>query len=164
MALIAAGNGLGAGIVMTLGADASPTEGRSQFLGAWRLCGDIGNSGGPLLVSAVAAVAPLAVACLTLGVLGLAGAGWVGYWTGRVDRDRRTTRGRGVRAQPTVTVTSLEIASVSVSIDAELVGPDAAGLDVGAERPADTDAVTGKSDHAPFSKRCTWRIAPSPPW
>ncbi|HEV2798343.1 MAG TPA: MFS transporter [Nocardioides sp.] len=91
MALIACGNGLGAGIVMTLGADASPTEGRSQFLGAWRLCGDIGNSGGPLLVSAVAAVAPLAVACLTLGVLGLAGAGWVGYWTGRVDRDRRTS-------------------------------------------------------------------------
>ncbi|MCF6376095.1 MFS transporter [Nocardioides KLBMP 9356] len=90
MALIAAGNGLGAGIVMTLGADASPTDGRSQFLGAWRLCGDIGNSGGPLLVSAVAAVAPLAVACLTLGALGLAGAGWVGYWTGRVDRDRRT--------------------------------------------------------------------------
>jgi MFS family permease len=88
MALIAAGNGLGAGIVMTLGADAAPAEGRSQFLGAWRLCGDIGNSGGPLLVSAVAAVAPLAVACLTLGVLGLAGAGWVGYWTGRVDRAR----------------------------------------------------------------------------
>ena len=55
MALIAAGNGLGAGIVMTLGADASPDEGRSQFLGAWRLCGDIGNTGGPLLVSAVAA-------------------------------------------------------------------------------------------------------------
>ncbi|PKH38088.1 MFS transporter [Nocardioides alpinus] len=88
MALIAAGNGLGAGIVMTLGADASPTEGRSQFLGAWRLCGDIGNTGGPLLVSAVAAFAPLAAACLVVGVLGLAGAGWVGHWTGRVDRAR----------------------------------------------------------------------------
>lgn len=88
MALIAAGNGLGAGIVMTLGADAAPVEGRSQFLGAWRLCGDIGNSGGPLLVSAVAAVAPLATACLVVGALGLAGAGWVGHWTGRVDRAR----------------------------------------------------------------------------
>ena len=85
MALIAAGNGLGAGIVMTLGADASPAEGRSQFLGAWRLCGDIGNSGGPLLVSAVAAVAPLAVASLALGVLGVAGAGWVAHWTRKVD-------------------------------------------------------------------------------
>ena len=88
MALIAVGNGLGAGIVMTLGADASPDEGRPQFLGAWRLCGDIGNSGGPLLVGAVAAVAPLATACLVVGALGLAGAGWVGHWTGRVDRAR----------------------------------------------------------------------------
>jgi MFS family permease len=88
MALIAIGNGLGSGIVMTLGADAAPSEGRSQFLGAWRLCGDIGNTGGPLLVSAVAAVAPLATACLVVGVLGLAGAGWVGHWTGRVDRAR----------------------------------------------------------------------------
>ena len=78
----------GSGIVMTLGADAAPTEGRSQFLGAWRLCGDIGNTGGPLLVGAVAAVAPLATACLVVGVLGLAGAGWVGLWTRRVDRDR----------------------------------------------------------------------------
>ena len=85
MALIACGNGLGSGIVMTLGADAAPEDGRSQFLGAWRLCGDIGNTGGPLLVSAVAVVAPLATACFVVGSLGLAGAGWVGYWTGRVD-------------------------------------------------------------------------------
>jgi MFS family permease len=88
MSLIACGNGLGSGIVMTLGADAAPDDGRSQFLGAWRLCGDIGNTGGPLLVSAVAAVAPLATACFVVGSLGLAGAGWVGYWTGRVDRAR----------------------------------------------------------------------------
>ena len=88
MALIACGNGLGSGIVMTLGADAAPDEGRPQFLGAWRLCGDIGNTGGPLLVGAIAATAPLATACLVVGVLGLAGAGWVGLWTHRVDRAR----------------------------------------------------------------------------
>jgi MFS family permease len=90
MALIAAGNGLGSGIVMTLGADAAPVEGRPQFLGAWRLCGDIGNTSGPLLVSAVAGVAPLAVACVTVGLLGLAGAGWVGFWTRQVDLSRRS--------------------------------------------------------------------------
>ena len=73
---------------MTLGADAAPADGRSQFLGAWRLCGDIGNTGGPLLVGAVAAVAPLAVASVTVGVLCLAGAGWVGHWTRRVDLAR----------------------------------------------------------------------------
>ena len=50
--LIALGNGLGSGIVMTLGADAAPVEGRAQFLGGWRLCGDIGGSGGALLVGA----------------------------------------------------------------------------------------------------------------
>ncbi|PUB23567.1 putative MFS family arabinose efflux permease [Promicromonospora sp. AC04] len=88
MALIALGNGLGAGIVMTLGADAAPEEGRSQFLGGWRLCGDIGNTGGPLLVSAVAAVAPLAAAPVLIGLLALAGAIWVGYWTGKADRNR----------------------------------------------------------------------------
>lgn len=94
MALIAAGNGLGSGIVMTLGADASPDEGRSQFLGAWRLCGDVGNTGGPLLVGAVAAVAPLATACLVVGALGVAGTGWVGHWTRRVDRDREAALSR----------------------------------------------------------------------
>lgn len=87
-ALIAVGNGLGSGIVMTLGADTAPTAGRAQYLGGWRLCGDVGNSGGPLLVSAVAAVAPLAAACLVIGVLGVLGTGWVGHWTGRLDRAR----------------------------------------------------------------------------
>lgn len=90
VALIAVGNGLGSGIVMTLGADAAPVVGRGQFLGAWRLCGDIGLSGGPLVVSAAAAVAPLAAACVVVGALGLLGTGWVAYWT-RVE-DRRLSR------------------------------------------------------------------------
>lgn len=89
MALIALGNGLGSGIVMTLGADAAPAEGRAQFLGGWRLCGDLGNTGGPLLVSAVAAVAPLAAAPILIGALALVGAVWVGYWTGKADRSRQ---------------------------------------------------------------------------
>jgi MFS family permease len=93
MVLIAVGNGLGSGIVMTLGADSAPELGRAQFLGGWRLCGDIGNSGGPLLVSAVAVAAPLAVACLVIGVLGLLGTGWVGYWTHRLDVSRSTPSG-----------------------------------------------------------------------
>ena len=89
MMLIALGNGLGSGIVMTLGADTAPTTGRAQFLGGWRLCGDIGNTGGPLLVAAVAAVAPLAVACLVIGALGLLGTGWVARWTRHVDHRLR---------------------------------------------------------------------------
>lgn len=89
MVLIAVGNGLGSGIVMTLGADTAPVRGRAQYLGGWRLCGDIGVSGGPLLVAGVAAVAPLAAACLVVGGLTLAGTGWVGYWTHRLDVGRR---------------------------------------------------------------------------
>lgn len=70
------GNGLGSGIVMTLGADYSPAEGRAEFLGAWRLVGDVGSSGGPLLASALAA-ASLTVAAIAVGLIGLAGAGLV---------------------------------------------------------------------------------------
>jgi MFS family permease len=90
--LIAVGNGLGSGIVMTLGADAAPVEGRAQFLGGWRLCGDIGNTGGPLLVGVVAAVAPLATASVAIGLLMAAGTAWVGYWVRRADRDRVVSR------------------------------------------------------------------------
>ena len=88
MMLIAAGNGLGSGIVMTIGADTAPVRGRSQFLGGWRLCGDLGVSGGPLLVSAVAVAAPLATASVVIGLLALGGTAWVGYWTARLDRAR----------------------------------------------------------------------------
>ena len=86
MVLIAAGNGLGSGSVMTLGADTAPEQGRAQYLGGWRLCGDIGVSGGPVLIGALAAVAPLAVASVVMGLLAAAGTVWVGYWTRRVDR------------------------------------------------------------------------------
>jgi len=72
--LIGFGNGLGSGIVMTLGADLAPTVGRAQFLGAWRLCGDIGTAGGPLLAAAIAGAVSLAGASLAMGAVGLAGA------------------------------------------------------------------------------------------
>ena len=71
--LIGFGNGLGSGIVMTLGADFSPEAGRAQFLGAWRLCGDVGTAGGPLLVAAATGVASLAAASVLMGGIGLAG-------------------------------------------------------------------------------------------
>ena len=72
--LVGFGNGLGSGIVMTLGADFSPVAGRAQFLGAWRVCGDIGTAGGPLIVAAVTGLATLAAASVTMGGIGLAGA------------------------------------------------------------------------------------------
>jgi len=87
--LAAIGNGLGSGIVMTLGADNAPSIGRSQFLGGWRFVSVVGGSGAPLLISVVTAQVSLAVACLTLGGLALLGTGWLGYWVPRFDPTRR---------------------------------------------------------------------------
>ena len=70
--LMGLGNGLSAGVVMTLGADASPDTGRAQFLGAWRLCADLGNGGGPLLISAVIGAFSLPAAILTMAGVGIA--------------------------------------------------------------------------------------------
>ncbi len=72
--LIGFGNGIGAGIVMTLGADFSPAIGRASFLGVWRLVSDLGQAGGPLLAAGLAALAGLGPASLAIGGLGLAGA------------------------------------------------------------------------------------------
>jgi MFS family permease len=68
------GNGLGSGINMTMGADFSPPLGRANFLGAWRLFGDLGTAGGPLVLAGATAVVALSGAALVLGGLGLAGA------------------------------------------------------------------------------------------
>ncbi len=91
--LMAVGNGMGSGIVMTLGADTAPVDGRAQYLGGWRLAGDLGTTSGPLLVTALAAVAPLAVACVATGVLCLVGTLWVRLWVARTERRRRGGEG-----------------------------------------------------------------------
>lgn len=87
--LMAIGNGLGSGIVMTLGADTAPVVHRAKYLGGWRLCGDIGSSGGPLVVSAVVAAAGLASASVLVGGMALAGTAWIAYWVNALDRRRR---------------------------------------------------------------------------
>jgi MFS family permease len=81
--LLGIGNGMGSGIVMTLGADVAPPLARAQFLGAWRLCMDLGMGGGPLLMSGVAAAAGLRSAVAVLGVVGLAGGVAMHRWVPR---------------------------------------------------------------------------------
>ncbi len=68
------GNGMGAGINMTLGADYAPPASRAEFLGVWRFITDIGTAGGPVLLSAITAVSTLGAATVTTGGVGLAGA------------------------------------------------------------------------------------------
>ncbi|HZA05400.1 MAG TPA: MFS transporter [Propionibacteriaceae bacterium] len=87
-ALMGLGNGISAGVVMTLGADAAPVADRAQFIGGWRVCNDVGNAAGPLLVSAVSSVAPLAAAAVTMGILTWAGSAWLVRWVPAYAPDR----------------------------------------------------------------------------
>lgn len=66
--LLGLGNGIGSGLIMTLGADTAPAADRTQYLGLWRLLGDSGNAGGPLVVSLGAAVGSLALGIAAMGV------------------------------------------------------------------------------------------------
>jgi MFS family permease len=78
--LMGVGNGLGSGVIMTLGADASPTVGRAQFLGAFRLFADTGNGAGPLLLAGATAVLGLAPAIVIMAVTGWAAATAMHRW------------------------------------------------------------------------------------
>lgn len=66
-------NGLSTGIVMTLGTDLAPPLRRGEFLGLWRLLTDLGSAAGPMVVSSVVLVAPLAAAALSVAALGACG-------------------------------------------------------------------------------------------
>jgi MFS family permease len=73
-AVLGVGNGLSSGILLTLGADVAPRSDPAAFLGSWRTLTDAGGAVAPLLVSAIAAAASLAVATGAMGVIGLVGA------------------------------------------------------------------------------------------
>ncbi len=72
--MIGVGNGLGAGSMMTLGSDLSPTQSRGEFLGVWRLIGDLGHTGAPLVVGAIADILVLTSAVWVIAGSGLAAA------------------------------------------------------------------------------------------
>ncbi|KGN30615.1 transporter [Knoellia sinensis KCTC 19936] len=90
--LMGIGNGLGSGIVQTLGADAAPVAGRAQFLSVWRFLSLIGQNGAPLLVSGVTLLAGLGPACVVLGVLVLGGAPWLARWLPAYDPRRAAAK------------------------------------------------------------------------
>jgi MFS family permease len=72
--LIGIGNGLGSGVVLTLGADLAPRALAAEFLGIWNLMGDIGATSGALLIGVVAQLLGLQVAPLLIAGFGIAGA------------------------------------------------------------------------------------------
>jgi MFS family permease len=72
--LTGVGNGFGAGINMTLGADFAPDVGRGEFLGVWRLLADVGQAGGPAIISVITGISSLAAASVVSGGIGFVGA------------------------------------------------------------------------------------------
>ena len=70
------GNGLGAGINMTIGADLSPSTGRAQFLSVWAMFTQGGAVCGPLVISGLLLVSSLPLAMAAMGALSGAGAVW----------------------------------------------------------------------------------------
>jgi MFS family permease len=110
--LMGLGNGIGSGIVMTLGADISPSIGRPTFLGIWRELADAGTGIGPVMLSAVTAVAGLAFGITVSGTVGFAAAAALWVWIPKNSGARRR------EAEPAATPPSLADADADADADA----------------------------------------------
>jgi MFS family permease len=82
------GNGIGSGMVMTLGADHSPRIGRAHFLGVWRLMADLGSTCGPALLSFLTAALTLGAGIAVTGLLAFGAAAQLAYWIPRAGKPR----------------------------------------------------------------------------
>lgn len=71
--VIGFGNGIGSGTMLTLGSDLAPKDGSmGEFLGVWRLIGDAGATGAPMVVGGVADLLGLSMATFAIAGMGLA--------------------------------------------------------------------------------------------
>ncbi|GAA3830167.1 MFS transporter [Brevibacterium ammoniilyticum] len=82
--IMAVGNGLGAGVNMTIGADLSPRIGRARFLGIWAIFNNGGKLAGPSVIALVIAIASLRFGVLFTGFVAIAGAVWVLVWARQI--------------------------------------------------------------------------------
>ncbi|PWC08375.1 MFS transporter [Mycetocola zhujimingii] len=72
--ILSVANGIGSGILMTLGADLAPVGRPAPFLGAWRFTGDVGAAAAPLVVGGLTAAVSVSFASGLIGVVGILGA------------------------------------------------------------------------------------------
>jgi MFS family permease len=70
---MALANGLGSGIILTMGADLAPTDARHEYLASYRLITDIGVAAASPALAAITAATSLATGMATFGVIGIAG-------------------------------------------------------------------------------------------
>lgn len=75
--LIALGNGMGAGIVMTLGIDIAPEEDRTRHLARWNAMVGAGRLAGPGVVTVITALSTLAMAGFVTGIISLGLVPWL---------------------------------------------------------------------------------------
>ena len=82
--ILSLANGIGSGLLMTLGADLAPKNtSPAPFLGAWRFTADLGGAVAPLAVAGLTAVATISIASGVMGVFGLFGAVILGRYIPR---------------------------------------------------------------------------------
>src|SRR4051812_4202028 len=94
------GNGIGSGIVMTLGADVAPPDNRRRFLSMWRLMSDTGNALGPVVVSVVAGLWTLAAGIVAVGGVGILAAGGLARWAPKYSPFATRAMMRARRGEP----------------------------------------------------------------
>ncbi|RKR73604.1 MFS transporter [Frondihabitans australicus] len=90
--LMGFGNGIGSGIVQTLGSDMSPAVGRPTFLGLWRELSDGGAFVGPAILSLFTGIIGLAGGIVVSGFVGFAGAAAMARWIPKRDPHPKVTR------------------------------------------------------------------------
>lgn len=71
------GNGFGAGVVMTTGADLSPERERAKFLGWWQAIMNVGNASGPFIASEMTHLLGTAASLWATAGIGIAGITWI---------------------------------------------------------------------------------------
>jgi len=81
--VIAVGNGLSSGILLTIGADTAPPTDPSPYLGSWRTLTDAGGAATTFLVAGVTALISLPAASLAMGVVALLGCAGFVRWIPR---------------------------------------------------------------------------------
>jgi len=81
--IMSLGNGIGSGIMMTIGADVAPADDRTTFLSIWRLVSDAGNALGPLVPAFIAGFAALGLGVAVTGLLGIGAAAGLARWVPR---------------------------------------------------------------------------------
>lgn len=85
---LALANGVGSGVLLTLGSDLANPRNPAAFLAAWRFTTDSGAAALPLVFTAITAAVSLSAGVATLGVLGVACAGMLGWFVPRTVASR----------------------------------------------------------------------------